>query len=69
MLQLINEILRGNVFSQLPRILAVYPVISNNPRLSKFANTWKSYGSTKQLQVQPHCKKLNQARENYLQLS
>lgn len=70
LLQLITEISKGNVFSQLPRILGVYPVISDNPQLSKFANTWKSYGSTKELQVQLHCKKIKtHFPEDYLQLS
>ena len=52
MLQLMNEISEGVILSQLPRLLGVYPVISSNPQLDEFANTWRSYGSVKQLQVQ-----------------
>ena len=46
-----TEISKGVILSQLPRILGVYPVILDNPQLNKLANTWKSYGSTKELQV------------------
>ena len=39
------------MLSRLPRLLGVYPVVSSNPQLREFANTWRSYGSVKQLQV------------------
>ena len=52
MLQLMTKISEGIILSHLPRLLGVYPVVSSNPQLSEFANTWSSYGSVKQLQVQ-----------------
>ena len=48
MLQLITN---GAIASYVPRLLGVYPVISNSPQLREFANTWKNHGSVKQLQV------------------
>lgn len=46
-----TKISEGVMLSRLPRLLGVYPVISTNPQLREFANTWRSYGSVKQLQV------------------
>ena len=45
-LQLMVEVSHNAV--QLPRLLGVYPV---SPHFSEFANSWRSYGSVKQLQV------------------
>ena len=59
MLQLMTEISKGVIFSELPRMLGVYPVIiSSDQQLSNFAITWKGYGSTKQLQVMLHHKNI-----------
>ena len=52
MLQLMTKISEGIILLHLPRLLGVYPVVSSNPQLSEFVNTWSSYGSVKQLQVQ-----------------
>ena len=60
MLQLMTEISKGVILSQLPRMLGVYPVISSDQQLNNFAITWKGYGSQKQLQVMPHHKSLIQ---------
>ena len=38
----------GNVFSYIPRLIGVYPVISDN---QKFTKRWSNYGSIKQQQV------------------
>ena len=55
MLQLMIEISKGVIFSQLPRMLGVYPVIIFiDQQLNNFAITWKGYGSEQQLQVMPH---------------
>lgn len=54
-----TKISKGVILSQLPRMLGVYPVISDNPQLNKLSNTWKSYGSAKELQVQSRRKNVN----------
>ena len=56
-----TEISKGVILSQLPRMLGIFPIISDNPQLNRIANTWKSYGSTKQLQVEPRRKNVNMA--------
>ena len=43
-----NKISNGNVFSYIPRILGVYPVISNN---QEFTKMWNNHGSVEQQQV------------------
>ena len=40
-----------DMLSYIPHLLAVYPVISKNQKLTEFTNMWKSYGSVKELQV------------------
>ena len=48
-MQLMAKISSGVMLSQLPRgLLGIYPVLSSNPQLRGFANT---YGSVKEMQV------------------
>ena len=35
----------------IPRLLGIYPTITSNSQLTEFTDTWKKYGSEKQLQV------------------
>ena len=35
----------------IPRLLGIYPTITSTSQLTEFTDTWKKYGSEKQLQV------------------
>ena len=39
------------MFSYIPRLLGVYPVISSNQQLTEFTQIWNSCSSVEQLQV------------------